>query len=383
MTGNWIALSDPDISTAELEAVADVLQSPNLSAGPAVEKFEAAFATYVGRKHAIAVSSSLMGALLVLKAHGVGAGDEVIASAYSWHEIAHAITLAGATPVFADIDYYAGTLVPTKVDAKVTDKTKAILAGNTNGHPALWDDLKAIAEGKNLILIEDSTEAIGSLYKGKPVGSFGDCAIFDFSAPSPLACGEGGMVVTDDDATAAKLRVLRGRKVRDRSSVVISAVIPLGAEMSDLTASLGLVQLMRIDDILARRKRAELWYYDYVRSFEGIKDPYVAPECDEVHWFLYLVHLGTRFTRSSRDAIIDDMMTEDIEAAPYAEPLHTQRAYVDMGFRRGQYLVTEKVADRVVALPFHGHLSEEEIKFIVGTMKDASINVGAGTAIYL
>ena len=118
-------------------------------------------------------------------------------------------------------------------------------------------------------------------------------------------------------------------------------------------------------------------------SFEGIKPPYVAEHVDDVCWFLYVVHLGTRFSRSSRDAIINDLKTEKVEAAAYCHPLHLQPHYFSLGYRRGQFNMTEKVADRAVALPFHGHLTETQIAFIVGTMKDASINVGAGTAIYL
>jgi dTDP-4-amino-4,6-dideoxygalactose transaminase len=378
-----ILLSDPDMSVAEIEAVNAVLQSPQLASGPVVAEFEAAFSEYVGRKHAVAVSSGTMGMLLALKAYGVRPEDEVIAASYSWREAPHAITLLGARPVFADIDYWSGTLAPDKAEARVTPRTRAIIVGNTNGHPAPWAEFRDLAERRGLVLIEDSTEAIGSVYREKRVGSFGDCSVFDFSQPGPLICGEGGMIVTDDDDTAATLRHVRSRRPHERSSVVISETAPYQAGMSDVSAALGLAQLRRVDEILARRKRAECWYFEYVKSFEGIKDPYIAPEVDEVHWFLYLVHLGTRFSRSSRDAIIEDLRTERIGAAAYSRPLHLQRCYFELGFRRGDYFVTEKVADRAVALPFHAHLTEDQIAFVVGTMKDASINVGAGSAIYL
>jgi perosamine synthetase len=383
MNPTSIALSDPDITTVELEAVARALQAPQLGSGPLVEAFEEAFARYLGRKYAVAVASGTLGMLLALKAHGIGAGHEVITSPYSWREAVHAIALAGAAPVFSDIDYWAGTLVPEKAAEKISGKTRAIIAGNTNGHPAPWAELRELATRQGQVLIEDSTEAIGSVYRDAPVGSFGDCAIFDFSQPGPLSCGEGGMVVTDDADVAAAMRRYRGRRPDERGSVVIGATVPYQASMSDVAAALGLVQLERIETILARRKQVEHWYYEHVQSFEGIKDPYIAPDVGEVHWFLYLVHLGTRFTRSSRDAIVEDLRTEKIEAAAYAQPLHTQRHYLDLGYRRGNFFVTEKVADRVVALPFHTHLTEEQITFIVSTMKDASINVGAGTAIYL
>jgi len=383
MKPTWIPLSDPDITHDELDAVSEVLQSPQLSGGPIVQSFEAAFAAYIGRKHAVAVSSGTLGLLLALKASGIEPRDEVVASPYSWRETAHAIALLGATPVFSDIDYWAGTLVPEKAEAYIGARTKAIVACNTNGHPAPWAKLREVAERHRVALIEDSTEALGSTYMGKPVGSFGDLSVFDFSQPGPISCGEGGMVVTDDDAYAGLLHRLRSRRTDERASVVFGLNAPYQCAMSDVAAALGLAQLKRIDTILEKRKRVERLYFQYVQSFEGIKDPYIAPDVDEVHWFLYAVHLGTRFTRSSRDAIVEDLRIESIEAAAYCNPMHLQRRYLELGYRRGSLFVTEKVADRAVALPFHTHLTEEQIAFVIGTMKDASINVGAGTAIYL
>lgn len=383
MTQGWIPLSDPDMSLAELEAVNAVLQAPRLSQGPATQAFEDAFAAYVGRKYAVAVSSGTMGLLLCLKAYGIGEGDEVIASPYSWHQIAHAISLAGARPVFSDIDYWAGTLAPEKARDKITPHTRAILAGNTNGHPAPWNELRQLATEHGLLLLEDSTEAIGSTYEGQLVGTFGNCAIFDFSQPGALVCGEGGMVLTDDPDLAAVLRRLRDRRLDERFSVVSGATVPYQACMSDISATLGLAQLKRIDAILDRRKGVEQDYYEHIRSFEGIKDPYIAPGVTEVYWFLYVVHLGTRFSRSSRDAIVTDLRTEQIEGTPYCQPMHLQPYYQTQGYRKGQYFVTEKVADRAMALPFHGHLTDDQVGFIVKTAKDASLNIGAGSAIYL
>ena len=157
---------------------------------------------------------------------------------------------------------------------------------------------------------------------------------------------------------------------------------PYQGAMSDVTAALGLAQLGRLEEILEQRHTVEHLYQKYVQSFEGIKDPFIGPDVTEVNWFLYVVHLGTRFSKSSRDAIVDDLKVEKVESAAYRAPLHLQRHYFDLGYRKGDFLVTEKVADRAIALPFHTHLSEDEIEFIVATMKDASINVGAGAAIY-
>ena len=149
---SFIPLSDPDITVAELEAVSAVLQSPRLSSGPTAEAFEAAFAEYVGRKYAVAVPSGTLGLLFTLASYEIGPGAEVIASPYAFRETAHAISLVGAKPVFADIDYWAGTLVPDKVEACITEKTRAIVACNNNGHPAAWAGLRAVAKKHGLIL---------------------------------------------------------------------------------------------------------------------------------------------------------------------------------------------------------------------------------------
>jgi dTDP-4-amino-4,6-dideoxygalactose transaminase len=379
---SFIALSDPDITLSEVEAVDSIMRSPRLSSGPVVEAFEAAFAAYLGRKYAIAVPSGTLGLLLALRACGIGPGQEVIASPYSFREGAHAISIAGARPVFSDIDYWAGTLVAEKAEARITKNTRAIIACNNNGHPAQWSALRAVANKHGLVLIEDSTEAIGSRYQGQLVGTFGDVAVFDFAQPSALTCGEGGMVVTDDIDIAMALRRHRSHRLEERGSVVVSATPAYQAGMSSIAAALGLAQLRRLEEILERRRLIEHLYIMHVQSFEGIKPPYIGPDVTEVNWFLYVVHLGTRFSRSSRDAIVDDLRVEQVEAAAYCNPLHLQRHYFDLGYRRGDYFVTEKVADRAVALPFHAHLTEDQIAFIVETMKDASINVGAGAAIY-
>jgi len=377
-----IMLSDPDMSALELNAVVEVLRTPYISSGPEVAAFEAEFAAYAGRAYAVALASATLGLLCLLSGADIGSGDEVICSPHGFRETAHAIVLAGAVPVFADIDYWSGTLAPAKVAEKITPRTRAILGANNNGHPADWEALRALAATHGLLLLEDSSEALGSKRQGRTAGGFGDAAIFDFSAPAPLVCGEGAMVVTDDAALAASLRRHATRGLVDRGSVLSLGTAPLQAGMSSLTAALGRAQLRRLPELLERRKLTEALYELHMQSFEGIKPPYIAPDVTEIHWMLYLVHLGTRFSRSSRDAIIDDLHTAGIEAVAYSSPLHLQRLYFDTGHRRGAFLVTEKIADRAIALPFHAHLSADEIEFIVETLKDASVNVGAGAAIY-
>ena len=377
-----IPLCDPDLAQADLAAVDAVLRGERLGEGEMVPRLERAFADYTGRSHGMAVSGAGIGLLIVLTAKGIGVGDEVILSAHGFRELGHAVVRCGATPVFADIDYWSGTLSATKAAGKVTPRTRAIIAGNTAGYPADWPALRALADAHGLFLIEDSSEAIGSRHKAGMVGSFGDVALFDFAQPGVICCGEGGVLVTDDIDLAMAMRRLRSRPLGERGSVSATTVAPFGAGMGEIIAALALSQLSRIELLLERRKGAQLLYDDFMQSFEGIKPPYIGPDVEEVHWFLYVVHLGTRFTRSGRDAILEDLHTEAVEAFAYSSPLHLQRAYRALGWKKGDLFVTEKVADRAIALPFHAHLTPDQVAFMVARLKDASINSGAGAAIY-
>lgn len=382
-----IALCESSISDQGVSLVEAVLESGRWGDGPMLESFEQGFARWVGRRHAVAVGSGTLGTWIALRAMGIGPGDEVICASHTWHQVAQAITLAGATPVFADINYWTGCLSPEKAALKITPATRAILAGNTNGHPAAWKALRELADVHGLKLIEDSTEALGSRYLGQTVGTFGDVSVFDFSMPSALCTGEGGMLLTDDEALAIELRYLRQRRLSDRASVSVGSRVPLQAGMSELTAALGLAQLSDLDERLLQRKQVEAWYHQEMQSFEGVKPPYLAEDVDEVHWMLYVVHLGKRFGASARTQMIDDMKSCGVETAAYSHPLHQQFFYMNaagaVGRQRGVLPDTDRIGDRALALPLHTGLDADQVKHIVKTLKDTATNVGAGAAIYL
>ena len=381
-----ISLFEPECGERDIEIVSAVLQSARWGDGPMVEAFETAFAHWIGRKYAVAVASGTLGTWVALRALGIGPGDEVICTSHTWHQVAQAITLCGATPVFADINYWTGSLSPEKAALKITPRTRAILASNTNGHPAAWAPLRALANARGLTLIEDSTEALGSRYQNQQVGTFGAVSVFDFSAPSALCTGEGGMVVTDDEALFHELRYLRQRRLADRASVSVGARVPLQAGMSELTAALGLSQLSGLDDRLQARRQVVSWYHEQMQSFEGVKPPYIGEHVDEVHWMLYVVHLGKRFSGSARAQMIDDLRACGVETAAYSHPLHQQFYYMQaaaaIGRQRGVLPDTDRIGDRALALPLHTQLDEEQIQYIVKTLKETATNVGAGAAIY-
>lgn len=375
-----IPLSLPSRGELEAHSVRSALASPQRSLGAMVQRLETEFADRHQRAHGVAVASSTIGLWLTLRVLGIGTGAEVVCAPLAWHEAAHAVALAGATPVFADIDYWTACLDPARAALRIGPATRAILAGNTNGHPAAWRGLRELATRHGLALLEDSSEAITSRIHGQAVGSFGDVAVFDFSAPGVIDAGGGAVLLTDDARLASELRYLRVRSASDRHSVSVGARVPVQAGISELTAALALAQLLQLPDTLARRKQVEVWYHDEMRSFEGIKPPYLGPDVDEVHWMLYVVHLGTRFSASSRKQMVDDLAACSIEAAPYCLPLHQQFAYQAAAIKLP---LAERIGQRMLALPLHAEMTREEVAFVVKTLKDAATNVGAGAAIYL
>ncbi len=369
MTGFKVRAESWDVTFADQERMRAVALGSPAAQEAWLAAFETRAAARLGRRYAIAFARAADGLERVLGAYGIGSGDEVIVSAYSWHEIARAVWRAGATPVFSDIDYWSGTLNPEKAEARIGPATRAILAANTNGHPADWGALRALGERRGLVLIEDSTEAIGSAYEGTPVGRFGDVSLFDFRARGPMACGAGALAVTDDAGIAKALCADAGTQS--------------AAPMSALTAALIEGQWGRLDETLAARGRVASLYARHIRSFEGIKDPYTGPRVTAHHAFTFLVHLGARFSRQARDAIVADLRDGGIEARPYATPLYRDAECRRRGFSGTGCGLTDKIADRGIALPFYSGLCEEEIALVVSALKDASVNVGAGSAIYL
>ena len=219
MSESWIPLSDPDITTAELRAVTEVMQSPELSGGPTVAAFEAAFAAYTGRRYAIAVASGTIGLLLALRASGIGPGDEVIASPFSWRETAHAIAQVGATVAMADIDYWSGVLLPEKAAARITPRTRCIIAGNPNGHPAPWSELRELATEHGLLLIEDSTEAIGSVYQGTPSAASATVRSSISRSPAHSFAAKAAWWSPTTRTSRTRLRRHRARRPDERTSV--------------------------------------------------------------------------------------------------------------------------------------------------------------------
>jgi perosamine synthetase len=370
-----IPLSQPDITEAEITAVNEVLRSGRLSMGPQTLRFEELVAERAGLRHGVAVSSGTAGLHLVLEALGIGPGDEVITTPFSFIASANCILYVGAKPVFVDIDPVSLNMDPALVEAAITPRTKAILAVETFGNPTHMDRLAAIAQKNEIPLIEDACEALGGVYKGKPVGSFGRVAVFAFYPNKQITSGEGGMIVTDDDRLADLCRSLRNQGRAIESSNANPAGSWLHHErlgynyrLSELHAALGVAQMLRLDSILQRRREVACQYVDKLMCFSDLTLPTVAPET-EMSWFVYVVRLSDHYGQKERDRLITGLRRHDVGASNYFPPIHLQPFYRSrFGFKPGDFPVTESVSSRTVALPFFNRLDPTQIELVCLTL---------------
>ena len=383
-----IYLSRPDITAKEIEAVCEVLRGPNLSLGPKLAEFEQAFAKYIGTKRAVAVNSGTSGLFLCMLALGIGTGDEVITTPFTFIASATAVMMAGARPVFVDIDPISLNIDPAKIESKITEKTKAILPVEVFGNPAGLDRVCEIAQKHNLAVVEDSCEALGSALKGKKVGTFGKMSVFGFYPNKQITTGEGGMILTNDDYLADMCVSLRnqGRDPHHFASTSANSVEPqkrnsggswlahdrLGYNfrLSDINCALGIVQLSRIDQIKAKRQQVAKWYQEILADDERLIVPTEPDGCD-MSWFVFVVRLTDGFSLEHRDRILQAMRHQNIQVGDYFPPVHLQPFMVkQFGYSQGDFPVTEAVSNTTIALPFHNNLTKDEVAIVCKTLKE-------------
>jgi len=365
-----IPLARPDITELEREAVLEVLNTPNLSLGPKLEEFEKKLAEYVGVKYGIAVNSGTSALHLIIKALGIGEGDEVITTPFSFIASSNCILFQGAKPVFVDIDSTTLTMDPERIEPAVTPKTKAILAVDVFGHPADWPALEQIAQHHGLALIDDSAEALGSELDGRRCGSFGKAAVFGFYPNKQITTGEGGIVLTNESHLAALCRSLSNQGRGEGDGWHQHERLGYNYRLSDINCALGLAQLERIEEILAKRERVAEMYNQRLKEIEGVEIPYVSPEV-KLSWFVYVIRLNDRCNREDRDSILQELEQKGIGCSDYFQPIHLQPFYREtLGTKEGDFPITESVAARTIALPFYNCLEKGQVEYIVDVLND-------------
>ncbi|HUF02162.1 MAG TPA: DegT/DnrJ/EryC1/StrS family aminotransferase [Gaiellaceae bacterium] len=368
-TVRHVPLSSPWLDEREHELVGEVLASGRLSLGPTIDRFEEALAETVGAPFTAAVSSGTAGLHLLCIAAGVGPGDEVITSPYSFVASANCAIYQGATPVFADIDRRTLNLDPAAVEAAVTEHTRAVIAVDIYGYPCELDALRAICERHELVLIEDACQGLGARYRGRPLGSHGPPAVFAFYPNKQITTGEGGMVTTHSEEEWRLVRSLRNQGRADSGGWLEHARLGFNYRLDDVRAAIGLGQLEKLDAILAGRAKVAARYDELLADVDGLELPCADDADHERSWFVYVVALPPR---TDREAVIAALQDRGVQTARYLPCIHLQ-PYMQQryGLRVGLFPVAEEMSARTLALPFHARLDEGDQAHVAAVLRDA------------
>jgi perosamine synthetase len=364
-----IQLSSPWLDEREEELVSEVLSSGRLSLGPTIDRFEDAFAARVGAPYAAAVSSGTAGLHLLCVTAGVGPGDEVVTSPYSFVASANCAIYEGATPVFADVDRRTLNLDPAAVEAAITWRTRAVVAVDIYGYPCELDELRALCDDRGIALIEDACEALGARYKGDALGSQGPPAVFAFYPNKQMTTGEGGMVTTHSESEWRLLRSLRNQGRADSGGWLEHARLGFNYRLDDVSAAIGLGQLEKLDAILAARAEVAARYSELLGSIPGLELPCADDDDHERSWFVYVVGLPSS---ADREGVIARLGDHGVQTARYLPCIHLQPYMQErFGYRVGLCPVAEEMSSRTLALPFHARLPEDDQRYVAEALQHA------------
>ena len=384
-------MSSPDLTDADRQAVIDVINTPNLSMGQRILDFERAFCDQTGRKHAIGVNSGTAGLHLCVRAAGIGPGDLVITAPFSFVASSNVLLFENAVPVFVDIDPRTGNIDPELVadagkniekylprrfdnglhsasSSAQRGELKAILPVDVFGQPADMDRINAVAREQGLTVIEDSCEALGAEYKGRQAGTLGDYGVFAFYPNKQITTGEGGMIVTDDDKAADFMRSLRnqGRAVGD--TWLQHTHLGYNYRLDEMSAAMGITQMNRLDELLAKREQVAAWYEAHLNGIPGVEVPIVEPYTTRRSWFVYVIRFNSKV---DRDTLATRLGEKGVPARPYFLPIHLQPYMVErFNYREGDFPVTEDLGRRGLAVPFSGVMMEEQVEYVCQAIRE-------------
>jgi perosamine synthetase len=375
-----IPMSSPDLTELEQEAVAAVMRTPNLSMGGQITSFEEAVRNYTGSKHAIGVNSGTAGLHLCVRAAGIGDGDLVITTPFSFVASANVLLFEHAIPVFVDVEPHTGNIDPYLVRAATQDiaqggkaaqawlprrganpesQLKAVLPVDVFGQPADLDFISETARKFHLTIIEDSCEALGATYKGRQAGTLGKYGVFGFYPNKQITTGEGGMIVTNDDEAATLMRALRNQGRAPGDTWLQHTHLGYNYRLDELSAALGVVQMGRLDEMIERRLRIAVWYNERIAEIPGIEAPFIAPSTTRVSWFVYVVRFKPGL---DRDNVAQALEQQGIPSRPYFIPIHLQPYMAErFGYQPGDFPATEDLGRRSLALPFSGVMTESQV----------------------
>jgi perosamine synthetase len=388
-----IPMSSPDISEAAIAAVTETLKSKRLSLGPQLQAFEKAVAGYLGAHFGVGINSGTSGLHLCIIGAGIREGDLVLTTPFSFVASANCILYERGVPIFVDVDKQTGTIDPVLAAEASSDllqggekarlwlppalrsdrmtpdrygRLKGFLPVHVFGQPADMDSLLETARANDLYVIEDACEAIGSVYKERPAGRLGDAAVFAFYPNKQITTGEGGMIITDREEWQGLFRSLRNQGRDTFDAWLNHSRLGYNYRLDEMSAALGLVQMARIEELLAQRAQVAAWYNERLEGLELVERPQIASTTTRMSWFVYVVRI---LPPANRNHIMAELAGEGIPSRPYFIPIHLQPFYRDLfGYERGDFPITEYLGDVSLALPFSSLMTETQVDRVCDTL---------------
>ena len=370
----FIRVSKPVIGKEELTEVRDSLESGWLTTGPKVAKFEEELAKYLGVKNVISTSSCTAAFHLLLVALGIGPGDEVITPSLTYTSLGNVLINIGAKPVFVDVDRQTLTVNAAEIEKKITNKTKAVVPVDYAGLPSPIDVIKKITKGTGISVIQDAATSFGATYKGKKVGSVSDFTCFSFYATKNMTTGEGGALATNNDKIAKKVRLLSKlgvdssswKRHKSRTSWFFKVVEPgLKYYMTDLQAAIGLPQLEKVDNFIARRKEIAEVYYQELDNINVIRSPYSEFPKDHV-WNFYPILVNESV---DRNLFMEEMEKLGVASSVYYIPMHTHPIFKKLLPRNFTLPITEAIFSKICTLPLYPGLTNKEVEKVIRVVR--------------
>jgi len=356
-----ILLGPPSITNDDVQAVARVVKSGNLSLGEETVKFELEMARWLGVKYAVATSSGTTALHLAVIAGQVQAGDEVITTPFSFVASTNCFLYEKAVPKFVDIDSKTLNIDVNKIEKAITKKTKAILAVDVFGYPAEWKQIIQIAKKHNLKIIEDAAEALGAKYQGKKLGSLGHPTVFAFYPNKQMTTGEGGLLTTNDKKIYELTKGLANQGRGKDMQWLKHEYLGYNYRITEMAAALGRSQLKRLDQLLALRLQAAQWYKERLSKIPGVNLLKTDDKNHQRSWFVYVIKLDKQI---NRDQVIIELSNKGIPAKAYLPAIHLQPYMKTYGFKPGDFPICEAESKRTLALPFYSDIPESTIDFV-------------------
>ncbi len=374
-----IPFHKPYITEDEISEVVNALRSGWITMGPTTVEFEKRFKEYIGSKNAVSMNSCTACLHLALKAIGLKEKDEVIVPAITFTATAEVITYFNARPVLADVDRETGNIDVSKIEERITKRTRAIIPVHYAGQPCDIDEILGIAKKYNLSIIEDAAHAIPAWYKNRKIGTIGDMTCFSFYATKPLTTGEGGMVTTENDEWADKMKILRlhgisqdawKRYTKEGSWYYEVVAAGYKYNLTDLQAALGLAQLKKVDWMRQKRKTISDQYTNAFKSLDAITVPYVKSDRESA-WHLYVIKLNLDMLRIDRNQFIEELKNRGILTSVHFIPLYRHPYYRDvLGYTTNGFTASEWMYERIVSLPIYPGMTQENIQHVIDAVED-------------